>query len=218
MALRTALVVGASGLVGGHCLNALLDDPRYSSVTALGRRTIRGEHPTLHQYVIDFDRPDEYQHLAGADDLFCCLGTTIKKAGSREAFYKVDVTYPLAIAQAALANGAQQLLIVSALGANPRAAAFYNRVKGDVEMAVSKLRFRAVHIFRPSLLVGHREEFRPAERLAQLLAAPLSVALVGPLRRYRPIDASAVAVCMVKIANQGLEGIHVYESEQIQSC
>jgi uncharacterized protein YbjT (DUF2867 family) len=218
MASRTALVVGASGLVGGHCLIALLDDPNYRSVTVLGRRPMSRAHPRLHQHVVDFDKPDTYQHLAGADDVFCCLGTTIKKAGSRDDFYKVDFTYPVAIAEAARANGAEQLLIVTALGANPRAAAFYSRVKGDLENAVSRMAFRALHIFRPSLLVGHREEFRPAERVALLISVPLAFVLVGPLRRYRPIEASAVAACMVKTAKRGLAGTHVFESQQIQSC
>jgi uncharacterized protein YbjT (DUF2867 family) len=168
--------------------------------------------------VIDFDRPDEYRHLANADDVFCCLGTTIKKAGSRDAFYKVDFTYAWTVADASRANGADQLLIVSALGANVRASAFYSRVKGELETAVATLAFRAVHIFRPSLLVGHRDESRPAERLAVLVSSPLSFMLVGPLKRYRPIDASAVAACMVRTAQQGLSGVHIFESEQIQSC
>jgi uncharacterized protein YbjT (DUF2867 family) len=212
---RTALVVGASGLVGGHCLNALLDDPDYRAVMVLGRSPISREHPKLRQQVVDFDRLDEYRHLAGADDVFCCLGTTIRKAGSRAAFQKVDFTYPISIAEAALANGARQFLIVSALGASSKARAFYSRVKGDVENAVAQLPFQAVHIFRPSLLVGHREEVRPAERLALLVAVPLSFALVGRLRRYRPIDAAAVARWMVRTAKQDLGGVHVFESEQM---
>jgi uncharacterized protein YbjT (DUF2867 family) len=216
--MRTALLVGASGLVGGHCLARVLDDPDYTTVTALVRRPIGREHPKLRQHVIDFDRPDRYRHLVAADDIFCCLGTTIRKAGSRDAFYKVDFTYTHTVAEAAQANGAEQLLLVSALGANVRAAAFYSRVKGEIEKAVAALPFRAVHMFRPSLLVGDRDEFRPAERLAVLLAAPLSVALVGRLRRYRPIEASVVAACMVRTAKRGLAGRHVYESEQIQTC
>jgi uncharacterized protein YbjT (DUF2867 family) len=216
--MRTALLVGASGLVGGHCLTRLLDDPDYTTVTTLGRRPIAREHPRLRQHIIDFDRPDEYRRLVAADDIFCCLGTTIRKARSRDAFYRVDFTYTFTVAEAAQANGAGQLLLVSALGASVRAAAFYSRVKGEIEAAVARVPFRAVHIFRPSLLVGARDEFRPAERLAVLLAAPLSLALVGPLRRYRPVEARVVAACMVRSAKRSLSGRHVYESEQIQSC
>jgi len=215
VATRTALLVGASGLVGGHCLDALLADPAYTAVTVLGRRELGRQHAKLRQRVVDFDRQEEIGRAAAGDDVFCCLGTTIRTAGSQAAFRRVDFEYPVAVASAAAAAGARQLLIVSALGANPGAATFYSRVKGEVERAVAALRFRGVCIFRPSLLLGKREEFRLLERAALLVAAPLSLVLQGPLRRYRPIAASTVGAFMVRTAHRDLTGVHVFESEQI---
>jgi uncharacterized protein YbjT (DUF2867 family) len=218
MASRTALVIGASGLVGSHCLNVLLGDAAYESVTVLARKPLARTHPKLRLHVVDFDRPSDYAALAGGQDVFCCLGTTIAKAGSREAFYRVDFGYPVAIAEAALANGAEQFLIVSALGADASARAFYSRVKGEVEAAISKMPFRAVHVFRPSLLKGQRSEVRVAERMALAVAVPMTFLLVGPLRRFRPIAASVVAACMVATAKQARPGVHVFESDAISSC
>jgi uncharacterized protein YbjT (DUF2867 family) len=215
VATRTALLVGASGLVGGHCLDALLADPAYTAVTVLGRRELGRQHAKLRQRVVDFDRQEEIGRAAAGDDVFCCLGTTIRTAGSQAAFRRVDFEYPVAVASAAAAAGARQLLIVSALGANPGAATFYSRVKGEVERAVAALRFRGVCVFRPSLLLGKREEFRLLERAALLVAAPLSLVLQGPLRRYRPIAASTVGAFMVRTAHRDLTGVHVFESEQI---
>lgn len=218
MASRTALLVGATGLVGRHCLGALLADPDYAAVTVLARRPLSESHPKLHSHVIDFDEPGDVGPRARGQDVFCCLGTTIRKAGSREAFYKVDFTYPVSIAEAALANAAEQFLIVSATGAGVRARAFYSRVKGEVEAAVARMPFRAVHIFRPSLLVGDRDEFRLGERLALALSAPMSFLLKGRLRRYAPIEAATVASCMVRTARQALSGVRVFESEMIAAC
>jgi uncharacterized protein YbjT (DUF2867 family) len=215
LATRTALVVGASGLIGSACVSRLLDDPLYDAVVVLGRRAPRQPHPKLRSHIIDFDQPAQWAALAVADDVFCCLGTTIRTAGSQAAFRRVDFEYPVAVASAAAAAGARQLLIVSALGANPGAATFYSRVKGEVERAVAALRFRGVCIFRPSLLLGKREEFRLLERAALLVAAPLSLVLQGPLRRYRPIAASTVGAFMVRTAHRDLTGVHVFESEQI---
>lgn len=215
---RTALLVGATGLVGSHCLAALLGDPEYEAVTVLARRPLAREHSRVRVHVVDFDKPEEYRRLAAGNDAFCCLGTTIKTAGSQKAFYQVDFTYPVAVAEAALANGAEQFLIVSALGANPNARAFYNRVKGSVEQAVAKMAFKGVHVFRPSLLVGNRAEFRLAEHIALTILSRVSFAFAGPLRRYRPIEASAVASCMVTTAKRCQTGVHVHESEAIQTC
>jgi uncharacterized protein YbjT (DUF2867 family) len=214
----TALVVGASGLVGSHCLTHLLADPAVESVVVLGRRPLAVVHPKLRVHVVDFGRPATFPALHGVGDVFCCLGTTIRKAGSREAFARVDRDYPIAIAEAALAHAARQFLIVSALGADANARTFYSRVKGDVEAAISSMPFEAVHIFRPSLLRGDRREFRLAERLALRIAVPLSSVLVGRLRRFRPIHAEHVAACMVATAKRAQRGVHVYESEAIEWC
>jgi len=147
--------------------------------------------------------------------VYCCLGTTIKKAGSQDAFRRVDHDYVVALAQAAKQAGARRFLLVSALGANPRSHIFYNRVKGEVERDVSAVAFAAVHIFRPSLLLGERAESRPLERLGTLAFGVLAPLLVGPLRPYRPIAAEAVAQAMVRAALGEGTGVRVHYYDEM---
>ncbi|MGH9260344.1 MAG: NAD(P)H-binding protein [Acidimicrobiales bacterium] len=212
---RRALVAGASGLVGGQLLDLLLEDADYTAVTALVRRELPRPRRKLGQRLVDFDRLADGD-LPRADDVFCCLGSTMRQAGSKDAFRTVDLTYVERLARLALQHRAKQFLLVSTLGADPRSRVFYNRVKGETEEAVRKLSFEGVHIFRPSLLLGVRREIRPAERLGQLLGAALAFAFVGPLARYRPIAARAVAAAMIRVAKQAGRGVHVYESNRIR--
>jgi uncharacterized protein YbjT (DUF2867 family) len=214
---RTALLAGATGLVGGHCLELLLEDDAWEQVVVLGRREIGATHPKLLQRVVDFDRLAELGDVPRVDDVFCCLGTTMKHAGSEEAFRRVDFTYVHELARLASRQRAGQFLLVSALGANSRSRVFYYRVKGEVEGAVRKLPFDGVHIFRPSLLLGERRESRPVERLAILAGRALGFLFVGPLARYRPIEARAVAAAMVRVAKDAARGVHVYESDRIRA-
>lgn len=213
---RTALLLGATGLVGGHCLDLLLHDEAYSQVTTLGRRKLALEHPKLAQHVVDFEHLRDYADSITGQDVFCCLGTTIKKAGSQEAFYKVDFHYPHEAARIARENGAKQFLLVSSLGADAESRIFYNRVKGEVEEAVSRLDFEGVQIFRPSLLLGERAEFRLAERVAEKLARVFSFLFIGALKKYRPVDARDVAHAMIKIAREQPAGVNIYESDRIR--
>jgi uncharacterized protein YbjT (DUF2867 family) len=210
---RIALLTGASGLVGGHCLRLLLAEPAYGRVIALGRRALPLQHPKLEQKLVDF------AHIADlvprADDVYCCLGTTIKKAGSQAAFRRVDHDYVVALAQAAKQAGARRFLLVSALGANPRSRIFYSRVKGEVERDMSAVPFTAVHIFRPSLLLGERTESRPLERLAFAVLKALTPLLVGPLRPYRPIAAQTVARAMIRAALSDATGARVHQYDEM---
>ncbi|HXF96412.1 MAG TPA: oxidoreductase [Gemmatimonadales bacterium] len=214
--MPSALLAGATGLVGGHLLRLLLEHPRYERVTALVRRGLPVSHRKLLQREVSFDQLAELGSVPRADDVFCCLGTTMSKAGSREAFRRVDYTYVVELARLASEQHARQFLLVSALGADPASRVFYQRVKGEAEEAVRHLRFSAVHIFRPSLLVGRRNEFRPAERVGIAVARLISPVLVGSLRRYRPIDAATVARAMIRVALDGSRGVHVFGSDRIQ--
>lgn len=214
---RTALLVGASGLIGGHCLDALLKDDTYNAVNVLVRRPLPNHHPKLKQQIVDFNRLAEHAALMGVDDIFCCLGTTIKQAGSREAFRRVDALYPLEIARLALKQGARQFLIVTAMGADSKSRVFYNRVKGEVEQKLTAMGYPTLQIFRPSLLLGEREESRPGEDLVKVLTKPLSALMLGPLKKYRPIEARTVALAMIGNAKKGLKGIYIYESDRIQA-
>jgi uncharacterized protein YbjT (DUF2867 family) len=209
---RRALIAGATGLVGARLLEALLADPAYTAVRALARRPLRLAHPKLVVDVIDFERLADVA-FPRVDDVYCCLGTTIAAAGSREAFRRVDHDYPLAIARAALAARARAFLFVSAMGADPRSAVFYSRVKGELEQAVAALGYRCAIAFRPSLLAGERAESRFGERAALALLQPLRFLVP---RKYRPIEAAAVARAMVEAAHRGPSGFTVVESDAMQ--
>ena len=168
-------------------------------------------HPKLEQRVVDFGALDASADWPPVDDVFCCLGTTIKTAGSQQAFRKVDYDYVLALARAGRRAGAKQFLLVSAIGADPASRIFYSRVKGEVERDIRALPYRGVQILRPSFLMGERKESRLAERLGIPVARVLAPLLVGPLRRYRPIHAADVARAMVRIAKEELRGPNVFE-------
>jgi len=216
METKSALLIGASGLVGGHCLGFLLDNPSYSHVSVLVRRPLHRTHEKLIQHVVDFDELESLGKCLPVDDVYCCLGSTIKKAGSQEAFRKVDFDYPVKIAALAQHCGANQFLVVSSLGADAHSRIFYNRVKGEMEEAIRKISFSAIQIFRPSLLLGERTEHRAGEKTGTLAMTALKSVMRGPLRKYRAIQASDVAKSMVSVAQMDLSGVIIYESYRIQ--
>jgi len=214
---KTALLVGATGLVGGHCLAFLLKSPHYTKVTCLVRKKLPIINDKLQQVVVDFDNLPEHANQITGDDVYCCLGTTIKKAKSKENFKKVDYHYPLEVANIALQNGAQQYIIVSAMGADKNSLIFYNEVKGKVEDDLKALPFKSLHILQPSLLLGNREENRPGEKLGEAAMKTFGFLMHGPLKKYRAIEAEAVAFAMVHLASTAPSGIHTHESDQIQA-
>lgn len=207
MSHSTAILAGATGLVGGHVLDLLLE--RYDRVIALGRRPTGRSHPAVEERRVDFE------HLAedawpGGDDCFCCLGTTLRAAGSREAFRRVDHDYVVDFARLARERGARRFFLVSALGADAGSRVFYNRVKGETEDAVRELPFEAVHIVRPSLLLGERDDDRPAERIGQCLGRLAGPLFVGPLARYRAVAATDVAAALVACAGSAATGVRIH--------
>jgi len=208
---RTALLAGATGLVGGHLLRLLLADDAWTRVVTLGRRPAGEPHPKLEQRIVNLGALEALGDLPHADDVFCCLGTTIKQAGSQQAFRQVDYEYVVSLARAGIRLGATQLLLVSAIGADAESRVFYSRVKGEAEAAIRQLPYRGIQIFRPSLLIGERAEVRLGERAAIVLAPLLSIPLVGRLRRYRPIEAAAVARAMVRVAKEAPRGPNIFE-------
>jgi len=196
-------------------LRLLLEDSAYASVTVLARRELPLAHKKLQQRVVGFDRLAQIADFPRVHDVFCCLGTTMKQAGSRAAFRTVDYTYVVELARVAVRHRASQFLVVTALGADPRSRIFYGRVKGEAEEALRRLQFEGIQIFRPSWLVGARAKGRPIERMAGLLSPLVAWAFVGPLARYRPIKAEAVARAMVRVAREAPPGTRIYESEEI---
>lgn len=212
---RTALIAGATGLTGGYLLDMLLEDSLYQDVKALVRRPLDRQHPKLEDLVADYDRLDEIPDAFHVDDVFCCLGTTIKTAGSQAAFRKVDLEYVVTIARLARAAGACRFLLVSSIGANPATSNFYLSVKGAAEDAVEACGYPELHIFRPGPLTGPRQENRPGERFGILFTRLLTPILVGGLRRFRPVHARTVAAAMVGAARAGGPGRHVYTFDDI---
>ncbi|WP_247231874.1 oxidoreductase [Telluribacter sp. SYSU D00476] len=211
---KTALVVGATGLIGKQVVQYLLDSPAYSEVRVLVRNPLGISDTKLKEIRYDFSNPDPA--VVRGDDIFCCLGTTMKKAGSKEAFRKVDLEYPLQVARLAKQNGARQYLIVTAMGADSDSMFFYNQVKGDVQEELKALQFPTLRIFQPSLLLGNRQETRLGEKIGEGLAVFFKPLMVGPLRKYRAIDSARVARAMVTLAQKPETGVFVYDSDQLQ--
>jgi uncharacterized protein YbjT (DUF2867 family) len=209
----SAIVVGATGLVGTQLVDALLADPDYVTIHVLVRRPFAPTHVKLREHLVDFARLAAFDWPL-VDDVYCCLGTTIGKAGSRDAFRKVDCAIPLAVARHALERGARQFLFVSAMGADAHSPVFYNRVKGELEAGAAGLGFHAAIAFRPSLLAGDRAEFRLGERVALMVLQPARWLVP---RKYRPVAGLAVARAMVAFAKRGLAGFHVVTSDAIQA-
>lgn len=212
---RHAVVAGATGLVGGHLLRGLVARSEYGDVTALARRPGGFAHDKLSWRKVDFGALPEF----AAGDVFCALGTTLKRAGSPSAFRQVDEEFVVKLAEAALRAGCPRFLLVSAVNADPNSSVFYNRVKGVAEARVSALGLPSVCIFRPSLLLGRRDERRSAESAAAVAARALGPLLRGRLRKYRPIGAELVARAMLEVALEPApaSGVRIFESDQIAS-
>lgn len=213
---KTALLVGATGLVGGLVLEQLLHDAYYESVIVLTRKTLGKNHPKLKEVSVNFDQLQNNTNDIKADAVFCCLGTTIKTAGSQEAFKKVDYTYPLRVAEIAKQNGTPKYLLITALGASKTSMIFYNRVKGEVEEAIGKLNFDAFHILQPSLIIGERKETRTGEGIAQKLAPVYDTLMFGPLSKYKSIKAEQIAKAMIYYSKSDAKGIIKHESDELQ--
>lgn len=195
--VRIAAIAGATGLIGAHLVRMLVADPAYEKVIAFARRPLEGvSSPKLQTIEADFEAAEENLRGIRIDDAFCALGTTIKKAGSQEAFSKVDHDYIIAFARAAKAAGAKRFLLVSAMGASASSSIFYSRVKGETERDVRALGFDSLHIFRPGLLLGERVEKRSGEDIGAALTPFLNPLMIGPLRDYRSIRGEAVAGAM----------------------
>lgn len=202
---KSAILIGATGLVGSQILKLLLEDERYSSVKVLHRRSTGVEHPKLTEHIIDFDKPEEWELLVKGDHLFSALGTTIKKAGSKEAQYRIDYTYQFEVAEVAAKNGIQSYTLISSLGANAKSSSFYPKIKGELDDAVQQLLFDNILILRPSFLDGNREEFRFGERIG--IAIANVICKIPGLRKYHPIKAETVAKAMIEGLNKNTSGI-----------
>jgi uncharacterized protein YbjT (DUF2867 family) len=207
---HTALIAGASGLVGGECLRRLLASAAYSMVTIVTRRSLgdAARHPKVREIVVDFARLENIQAELRADHVFCTLGTTIRKAGSQAKFRQVDYEYPRHLAQLTRANGARHFSLVSALGASSNSGVFYSRVKGELEDALRAMGWPSLCLLRPSVIAGERQESRPLERVGEWLLR------FGP-STYRPVAAGSIAAAMIATAQHQAAGVTILESREI---
>ena len=212
--MKTALIAGSTGLIGGQLLSTLLKSNYYDKVIAVGRRNLDIQHPKLIQQEIDFNNIGLNQQ--NIDDVFCCLGTTMKKAGSKEKFRLVDFHYPVSLATYCLNLGAHQFLLVSSMGADNKSGIFYNQVKGEVENAVSKLGYGRLDIFRPSLLLGNRGESRLGEDIGKVAMRLFGFLFLGPLKNYKAIDSGKVARAMINFAQESGAGTYFHLSADLQ--
>lgn len=211
--MKTAIIAGATGLIGSQLLELLLTTDTYTHVIVLSRKPLTRTHPKLHNFQVDFEQLDEYTIQLKGDDVYCCLGTTMKQAGSKEAFHKVDFEYPVAVAAITRQRGARQFFIVTALGANKDSSFFYNRVKGEVQEAVGKMGFESLHIFQPSLLLGHRTEKRRGEGAGEVVMKGLDFLIP---KKYKAIESAKVARAMIGFALKNMSGTFIHVSEELQ--
>ena len=209
---KHALVSGGTGLIGKHLCQKLAKDQDFASVTSLVRRKNTEDIDNLTEVVVNFDDLSNAEIPEQITDAFCCLGTTMKKAGSKEAFYKVDFEYVLAFAKLALEKGAQNFYIVTSMGADAKSLIYYNKVKGEVEDALKEISFKSLHIFRPSMLLGDREESRLGESIGKFVFGIFEPLLPS---NYKGIAGEQVAEAMVKNSKLNEAGTHIYLSGEI---
>lgn len=211
----TVTIIGATGLIGGHLLNELLNDPFFDTVRLLIRRPINIDHPKLEKKIVDFNDSDSLLvALSNSDVIFCSVGTTQKKVkGDKEAYRKIDFDIPVKLARFSKMVGCEKFILVSSVGANSKSNNFYLKLKGEVEDEVKNIGLRSLHILRPSFLLGARKEFRIGEAIGKPFMRLFSFAIPA---KYKPIHAKDVAKAMAAIGKTDKEGVIVYEYEQIK--
>jgi uncharacterized protein YbjT (DUF2867 family) len=209
-----ALIIGSTGLVGGHILNQLLDSQYYEAIICLVRKPSSISHAKLTQIVFDFENPDP--SLIKADHIYCAIGTTLAKAGSKERQFKIDCTYPTEIATIAVKNGATHFALVSSVGANSSSGNFYLSTKGKLEDAILKLNFPHVIMARPSFILGERPETRIGEKIGIVIMKLLNPIIFGSFKKYKAIEASVIALSLIKNTIKSEVAIQILESPDIE--
>lgn len=219
MPLQTAVVIGATGLIGGHVVEELLADEHFDKVVVLVRKEYALQHPRLIVRIVDFNNPADYKNKLGTGNaIFSCIGTTQKKVnGDRDAYKKIDFDIPVTAAKFGKEAGFDTFLLVSAVGANAKSSNFYLRLKGEVDEAVSSFGINAVHIFRPSMLLGKRGEYRFGEKLMQAVMKGIDFMFIRSMRKYKSIQATTVAKAMVAAAKNSQPGDHVYQYDEMMA-
>lgn len=214
--LETVVIAGASGLIGSHLIQFFLKEEKIDEVVALVRKPLPVSHNKFKQKVVSFDDYLVLKELVKGSALFCCLGSTKKKTPHLIDYRRVDHDYPLLLARCASENKVSQLHIVTALGADVKSINFYSRLKGEVEKDVTLLKFKSLHLYKPSLLTGDRAENRPMEQAAKFIMKLINPFLTGSLKKYQSIKAEVVAKAMLTQYNKDLDGTFYYPSDKIK--
>ena len=212
--MKTAILLGASGLVGSALLKQLIDDPEYIRIIAIVRKPFKINHPKIKQMVVDFNKPESFKDHIKGEVLFSSFGTTIKKAGNKKNQFKIDFTYQYEVAKAASENGVKHYVLVSSAGADPKSRIFYSRIKGELDQEVRHLNFDHISILRPSMLDGDRIEKRSGEQIGLKIMNAL-LPWLPFFKKYRPIKDSIVASAMINVINSNNNKYKIYELEQI---
>jgi uncharacterized protein YbjT (DUF2867 family) len=211
--MRQAIVLGATGLVGTALLHQLLEDNSYGTVKIFTRRSTNMRHPKIEEHIVNFDEPHTWKHLVTGDVLFSAFGTTLKKAGSKEAQYRIDYTYQYNTAKAAAENGVPTYILISAAGSSANSPVFYSKMKGELERDVKELTFEHIHILRPGLLSGSRPEPRAMEKVADVMLQAVSA--IPGLHSLKPIKSYVLARAMRHAALDETTPLKIYNPKEI---
>ncbi|QNL51116.1 nucleoside-diphosphate sugar epimerase [Olivibacter sp. SDN3] len=212
----TALIYGASGLVGGYLLTYLIESVDFQKVILYTRKKIAINSPKIEQIIDGMEALKLHQKELIADHIFCCLGTTKNKTPDKDEYYKIDHDFPLMAAAIGLENGTKHFHLVSALGADQHSMIFYNKTKGELERDIKLLPFQSINIYQPSLLTGSRKEKRNVEEITEKIFYFINPLLVGSLKKYRSISAKTVAAAMFNQALNNNQGLHIFKSDEIK--
>jgi len=213
--MKTAILLGATGLTGGILLQKLLSDKRYGKIIVFSRSSVKIKNSKIEEHLVDLFQLEKYKEQFKADQVFCYIGTTKSKTPNEETYRKIDYGIPVTAAKLCKENGISTFCVISALCANPESGMFYNKTKGEMQRDVLAQKIKNTYIFQPSLIAGDRGEKRFFENVAKQVMKILNYALRGPLKKYRSIHPEIIASAMIFVANKGYDK-SVIESEEIK--